>query len=70
MEAEILDSVSGERIAAIMDGGEELEKMKLNLSQVTQGMTWWGDVKRVFAFWGERLRTWLDKAHGIEKKDD
>jgi hypothetical protein len=70
VEAEMLDSVSGERIAAIMDGGEELEKLKLNLSQVKQGMTKWGDVKRVFAFWGERLKTWLDKTHGIEKKDD
>jgi hypothetical protein len=70
MEAEILDSVSSERIAAVMDDGEELEKLKLNLSQVTQGMTWWGDVKRVFAFWAERLKIWLDKTHGIEKKDD
>jgi hypothetical protein len=70
VEAEMLDSVSGERIAAIMDGGEELEKLKINLSQVTQGMSKWGDVKKVFKFWAERLRIWLDKAHGIEKKED
>lgn len=70
VEAEMLDSVSGERIAAIMDEGEELEKMKLELAQVTQGMTRWGHVKRVFAFWGKRLRVWLDKTHGIETKDE
>ena len=70
VEAEMLDSVTGERIAAIMDDGEELEKMKFNLRQLKEGMTIWGDVEDVFKFWAKRLRTWLDKTHGIETNDE
>jgi hypothetical protein len=59
MEAEILDSLSNERIAAAMDSrGEGEEKVKL-----TRGMTKWGDIKDVFKFWAKRLRLWLDETH-------
>jgi hypothetical protein len=70
VEAEMLDSVSGERIAAIMDEGEELEKLKLDISEVKKGMSKWGDVKDVFEFWAQRLRKWLDETHGIKTNDE
>jgi hypothetical protein len=70
MEAEILDSMSGERIAAVVDDGKGDEKLKLQLSEMTKGMTKWGDVKKTFEFWAERLRTWLDRMHGKKTNNE
>ncbi len=55
IEAEILDSMTNERIAAAIDtrpGGK------------IEGFTKWGAVKGAFKFWAKRLRTWLDETHG------
>jgi hypothetical protein len=55
MEAEFLDSLTNERVAAAID---EQEGSKLS------GMTKFGSAKEAFEFWAQRLRTFLDKAHG------
>jgi hypothetical protein len=58
MEAEFLDSLTNERVAAAID---EQEGSKLS------GMTKFGSAKEAFEFWSERLRIFLDKAHGKKK---
>ena len=57
MEAEILDSMTNERIAPVIDTrpGGKLE-----------GMSKWKAVEGAFQFWAERLRKWLDEIHGIQ----
>ena len=59
MEAEILDSMTNERIAAAIDTrpGGKLE-----------GMSKWKAVEGAFQFWAERLRKWLDEIHGIKQQ--
>jgi hypothetical protein len=54
MEAEFLDSVTNERLAAAID-----TKWGSKLS----GMTKLGAAKEAFEFWSGRLRIFLDKAH-------
>lgn len=63
MEAEILDSLTNERIAAVIDSREKGDKFR-----VTEGLTRWGDVKDVFKFWAKRIRMWLDETHGVKKE--
>ncbi len=58
MEAEFLDSVTNERLAAAID-----TKWGSKLS----GMTKLGAANEAFEFWSERLRKFLDKAHGKER---
>ncbi len=62
MEAEGLDSQSGERIFAIVDSqtGSRIA--------VTAGLTTYGHAKQVMDQWVERLVTRLDEVHGYKKK--
>ena len=56
MEAEFLDSISNERIGAVVDkdpGG------KLDLGKLTPA-------KEAFKFWAKRLKAFLDDAHGVK----
>ena len=58
VEAEFLDSVTGERVAAALDrkvGGK---------AEFVDGMSKWGHVREAFQFWSGRLRWWLDDVHG------
>lgn len=61
MEAEALDSVSNERVAAVVDAqsGGRLG--------VTAGLTRYGHAEQVMDAWVERLVTRLDKIHGYTK---
>lgn len=68
MEAELLDSMTGERLAAavVHRVGKKTEVMK--------GMETWGHVKKAFSAWAHDFRVWLDETHGItapgkDKKD-
>ena len=58
MEIELLDSRTGERIAAAVDTkvAEEYE--------VVKGLKKWGHAENTFNFWAKRLREWLDEVHG------
>ena len=55
MEVEFLDSMTNERVAAAIDsrGGSKLS-----------GLTKFGSAKEAFEFWSQRLKVFLDKAHG------
>ncbi len=57
MEIDLLDSQSGERIAAAIDTkmAEEYE--------VVKGLKKWGHAENTFNFWAKRLRWWLDEVH-------
>ncbi len=63
MEAEVLDSLTNERIAAAID-----KRSKVKTIKITEGMTKWGESKDVFKFWAKRLRMWLDETHGVKKE--
>lgn len=58
LEAELLDSVSGERLAAAVDtrAGKKTELVK--------GMETWGHAKKAFSVWANDFRAWLDVTHG------
>lgn len=58
LEAELLDSVSGERLAAAADtrAGKKTELVK--------GMETWGHAKKAFDVWAKAFREWLDERHG------
>ena len=58
MEAELLDSLTNERLGAAIDR-KAAEKYK-----IVKGMTKWGHSKDAFNFWAKRLRKWLDEVHG------
>lgn len=58
MEAEVLDSQTGERLGAAIDR-KAAAKYK-----VTDGMSEWEQAEEVFNFWAKRLRKWLDEVHG------
>jgi hypothetical protein len=58
MEAELLDSQTNTRLAAVIDT-KSAEKYK-----VAKGMSKWGHAKDAFNFWAKRFRTWLDAQHG------
>ena len=57
MEAELLDSVSNERIGAAID---EKPGGKLDLGKLSPA-------KDAFEFWAKRLKAVLDDAHGVEQ---
>jgi hypothetical protein len=59
MEAEILDSLTNERIGAAVDykpGGK------------MSGFAKWSASKEAFEFWAGRLKAFLDEAHGVVQK--
>ena len=62
MEAEVVDSVSGERVAAIVDSqsGGRLG--------ITAGLKKYGHAQQVMDGWVERFVKRLDKAHGYKGK--
>ena len=62
MEAELVDSVTGETIGSVIDF-----QMGSRLS-LTAGLTWFGHAQAVMENWAEDLRKFIDKAHG--KKSD
>ena len=55
MEVELLDSMTGERLAAAID--------TFNGSKMS-GFSKLGATEEAFAFWAKRLRVTLDRAHG------
>lgn len=57
MEAEILDSLTNERIGAAIDK---------RAGKKSEGASEWGAVEGAFEFWAKRLRKWLDETHGIK----
>jgi hypothetical protein len=57
MEGELLDSETGEQIAALV---ESQKGKRLSLA----GLEKWGDAKAVMDEWAERFRQRLDEAHG------
>ncbi|MBI5057165.1 MAG: DUF3313 domain-containing protein [Nitrospirae bacterium] len=57
IEAEFLDSLTNERLAAAID---KQEGSKLS------GLTKFGAAKDAFEFWSERLKIFLDNVHGIK----
>ncbi len=57
MEAEILDSITNERIGAVVDT-EQGGKLR--------GMSKYGAAKDAFDFWAKRLRAFMDETHGRE----
>jgi len=57
LEAEVLDTQSGEQIAALLESqlGDRLS---------LDGLSEWGDAKAIMDSWAKRFRKWLDEAHG------
>ena len=60
MQAEFLDSWTNERVGAAIDI-KSVEKIK-----DVRGVDEWENTKDAFMFWAERLRQFLDKAHGLK----
>ena len=62
MEAELIDSVTGETIGSVIDfqKGSRLSLMA--------GLTWFGHAQAVMEDWAEDLRKFIDKAHGKTSK--
>jgi hypothetical protein len=58
MEAELMDSQTNERLAAVIDT-KSAEKYK-----VVKGMKKYGHAKDAFEFWAKKFRNWLDEQHG------
>ena len=58
MEAELLDSLTNERLGAAID------RKAAGKYKIVKGMTKWGHAKDAFGFWAKRLRKWLDEVHG------
>jgi hypothetical protein len=58
MEAEALDSLTGERLAAAVAhrSGKKTEFF--------EGLSKWGHVKKAFTSWAQQFRGWLDETHG------
>jgi hypothetical protein len=52
VEIELLDSLSGVRLAAAIDRREGGKK-------VVSGK--WADIEEAFQYWAQKLRGWLDK---------
>ncbi len=61
MEAEFIDSLTGERLAAVVDrkGGSPLD-----LVGFTGAYSEWGHARAAFKAWAQLLRQALDEAHG------
>ena len=56
MEMEFLDSMTNERLAVAVD------MQSAGKHETTQGLDKWEEAKKAFAFWGKRIRLFLDKA--------
>lgn len=63
MEAELIDSVSNERVVAVVDSdyGDRMN--------IAEGLSKWGHAKAVMDGWASRLRQRLDEAHGVTEVD-
>jgi hypothetical protein len=61
LEAEIIDSETGEQIAALVESqlGDRLS---------FAGLSSWGDAKAIMDDWAQRFRDRVDEAHGIQKR--
>lgn len=61
MEAEFMDSVTGERLAAVVDrkGGSPMD-----VAGFTGSYSEWSHAKGAFRAWAQQLRGALDEAHG------
>lgn len=57
LEAEVIDSQSGEQIAALMES-------QLGNRLSLDGLSEWGDAKAIMDGWAKRFRKRLDEAHG------
>ncbi len=60
MQAEFLDSWTNERVGAVIDI-KSVEKFT-----DVRGIDEWENTKEAFMFWADRLRQFLDKAHGLK----
>jgi hypothetical protein len=58
MEAELIDSMTNERIGAVID------TKAAGQFELTDKRTTWEHTKNAFRFWAQRLRKWLDEVHG------
>jgi hypothetical protein len=58
LEAELLDSMTNERIGAVID------TKAAGKFELTDDQTKWKHTKDAFKFWAQRLRIWLDEVHG------
>jgi hypothetical protein len=58
MEAELLDSMTNERIGAVID------TKAAGQFELTDERTTWQHTQNAFKFWAQRLRKWLDEVHG------
>jgi hypothetical protein len=61
MEAAAEDSVSGERLAAAVDGREG------SRIGMVSGYTKWGHTKAAFSAWAKRFKERVDEWHGVKK---
>ena len=61
LEAELLDSQTNERVAAVIDRRAGARH------NVLEGMHRWGHAKDAFELWAKRLRLWLDEVHGSRR---
>ncbi|UCD32728.1 MAG: DUF3313 domain-containing protein [Desulfobacterales bacterium] len=61
-EMELVDSVTGERIAAAIDN------QKGSRLDITGGLTWYGNAESVMDNWAEDLKKWVDAVHGKTSK--
>jgi uncharacterized protein DUF3313 len=57
-EMELVDSQSGQRIAAAIDN------QKGSRMDITGGLTWYGNAEGVMENWAKDLKKWVDKVHG------
>ncbi len=62
MEAEIVDSVTGQTIAAAIDN------QKGSRLSLTAGLKWFGHAQAVMENWAEDLKKFIDKGHGKTSK--
>jgi len=58
MEAELIDSVTGETIGSVIDF------QKGSRLSLVAGLTWFGHAQAVMEDWAEDLKKFLDKGHG------
>jgi hypothetical protein len=58
IKAEFLDSMTNERLGAVMDTKTGYK------NKAVKSMDEWEHTKDVFKFWAQRLRNWLDTTHG------
>jgi len=57
MKAEFLDSLTNERVGAVID------KKEGNVQKAVDNMDEWEHTREVFKYWSLRLRNWLDRTH-------